>query len=654
MPSGSCHLADIAYACSQSLDSTVTLMLPVLRCCRRGGGAAFSSACSPQHTCTNATTPIAVRKHAHQHVSRWPQPMVRMRPFSSARPLVVDSDDDGDGAGPSVQVIRGGETVLVRFPAGSTEAEGEAETTFDAAWLWSNCPSGVLPDSGQRTRSPGQFPGWKIASATILDAESALSVSANSEASSSGVLPIPPPPPGSAHPILGNNLFRGVVPQSSQSLPSSSAEQQKLLRVVWDTAANSRIDDDKDAADQNMYPSRSYFDVRWLQQWQCDELALARRRRRSEVTTAKSIPNINKYDTDSGLFEVDYNDIVTALEEESSSRNTDCGLFALLRSMFTDGASLVRNVPCIDGSGTSVSPVEVVGKAIGGGRLSHGALYGDIFHVKSIPSAHNIAYTSHDLAPHQDLAYYESPPGIQLLHCVGVSPTLVGGESLLIDCMAAAERLRHLAPDYFRTLATFPATFVKQRDGACMTYQRPHIVLKENAGGSSGGDCIDREIVSVNWSPPFEGPVCIGQDRVRSYYKAYAAFEYMVDNSLPMPPPPDHLLSREEIHRFASHARENTWEYQLQPGQMLVFNNKRMLHGRRGFADHKEGGSQEVEQREQGVGETKPIRHLVGAYTNIDDTLCRYRVNLQEMGKAADASASSIPNVGNGTTSSVP
>jgi len=433
-----------------------------------------------------------------------------------------------------------------------------------------------------------------------------------------------------------------------------------LLRVVWDAAANSRANDDKDAADQSMYPSRSYFDVRWLQQWQCDDLALARRRRRSEVTTAISIPNINKYDTDSGLFEVDYNDIVAALEEESSrddesrrSRNTDCGLFALLRSMFTDGASLVTNVPCIDGSGTSVSPVEVVGKAIGGGRLSHGALYGDIFHVKSIPSAHNIAYTSHDLAPHQDLAYYESPPGIQLLHCVGVSPTLVGGESLLIDCMAAAERLRHLAPDYFRTLATFPATFLKQRDGACMTYQRPHIVLKENADGS-GGDCIDREIVSVNWSPPFEGPVCIGQDRVRSYYKAYAAFEYMVDNSLPMPPPPDHLLSREEIRRFASHARENTWEYQLQPGQMLVFNNKRMLHGRRGFADHKEGGSQEVEQREQDEGGTKPIRHLVGAYTNIDDTLCQYRVLLQEMGKAAGAPASSIPNVGNGTTSSVP
>lgn len=633
-------------------------MLPVLRCCRRGGGAAFSSACSPQHTCTNVTTPIAIAVRQRAHLSRWPQPLVRMRmrPFSSARPLVVDSDDDDDGADPSVQVIRGGEAVLLRFPAGSTEAEAET-TLFDAAWLWSNCPSGVLPDSGQRTRTPGQFPGWRIASAIILDAESALSDSANSEASSSGVLPIPPPPPGSAHPILGNNLFRGVVPQSS---PSSSAEQQKLLRVVWDAAANSRVNDDKDAADQSMYPSRSYFDVRWLQQWQCDDLALARRRRRSEVTTSISIPNINKYDTDSGLFEVDYNDIVAALEEESSrddesrrSRNTDCGLFALLRSMFTDGASLVTNVPCIDGSGTSVSPVEVVGKAIGGGRLSHGALYGDIFHVKSIPSAHNIAYTSHDLAPHQDLAYYESPPGIQLLHCVGVSPTLVGGESLLIDCMAAAERLRHLAPDYFRTLATFPATFLKQRDGACMTYQRPHIVLKENADGP-GGDCIDREIVSVNWSPPFEGPVCIGQDRVRSYYKAYAAFEYMVDNSLPMPPPPDHLLSREEIRRFASHARENTWEYQLQPGQMLVFNNKRMLHGRRGFADHKEGGSQEVEQREQDEGGTKPIRHLVGAYTNIDDTLCQYRVLLQEMGKAAGAPASSIPNVGNGTTSSVP
>jgi hypothetical protein len=608
------------------------------------------------------------------------------RPFSSALPLLeVDFADDNsssskvehahadDGGGcPSVQVIKGGEAVLVRFPpTGSSHdpcgeqtrasaAAAAASTTFDAAWLWSNCPSGILPDSGQRTRTPGQFPGWTIASASILDGERALS---DASADATLHLPIPPPPPGSAHPILGNNLFRGVVSESSSSSSSQSkTNQQKLLRVVWDAApaapnnGGNIGDDGSDDAGQCVCTSVSYFDISWLQQWRYDELALERRQRRSEITTTIAVPNV-EYDTGSGLFEVDYEEIVASSEfqDESHTGRRSAALFALLRSIFTHGAALVTNVPCINDSVSpvvSTDPLEIIGKAIGGGRLSHGALYGDIFHVKSIPSAHNIAYTSQHLAPHQDLAYYESPPGIQLLHCVGSSPTLTGGESVLIDGMAAAERLRQIAPDYFLTLATCPATFVKQRDGACMLYQRPHIVLKEDG---SGRDCIDREIVGVNWSPPFEGPLCIGQDRVRSYYRAYAAFEYMLDTSLPMPPPRNHFLSQAEVHEFASYAQENTWENRLQPGQMLVFNNQRMLHGRRGFAVGYSDPSKDVESQQQeqlpgGEVDAKPIRHLIGAYTNIDDTLCRYRVLLQEF----DEPLASIPNVGNGTTNSMP
>ena len=197
-------------------------------------------------------------KHACTPTRSWSTTVpVHARLFSSARPLDVESGvvahadsraADGDDACPSVRVLQGGKAVLIRFPAAAASAGAElgaAGSAFDAAWLWSNCPSAVLPDSGQRTRTPGQFPGWKIASASILDAERIISDSTNSAVAESGddplYLPIPPPPPGSAHPILGNNLFRGVVPQSS-------AEEQKLLRIVWDAASNSRIDDDKDIA----------------------------------------------------------------------------------------------------------------------------------------------------------------------------------------------------------------------------------------------------------------------------------------------------------------------------------------------------------------------------------------------------------------------
>ena len=91
-------------------------------------------------------------------------------------------------------------------------------------------------------------------------------------------------------------------------------------------------------------------------------------------------------------------------------------------------------------------------QTISGGALSHGALYGDTFHVRAIPHAHNAAYTSRALCPHQDLAYYKSKPGFQLLHCASMLHNLVGGESLLIDCMAAAHAFWTLAMDLFDVL----------------------------------------------------------------------------------------------------------------------------------------------------------------------------------------------------------
>jgi hypothetical protein len=67
--------------------------------------------------------------------------------------------------------------------------------------------------------------------------------------------------------------------------------------------------------------------------------------------------------------------------------------------------------------------------------------------------------------------------------------------------------------------------------------------------------------------------------------------------------------------RLKEYAREYTWEYALEPGDILVFNNQRMLHGRREFTAM---GSAE--------------RHLIGCYTDAMDTISRYRQLLRERG----------------------
>ena len=136
----------------------------------------------------------------------------------------------------------------------------------------------------------------------------------------------------------------------------------------------------------------------------------------------------------------------------------------------------------------------------------------------------------------------------------------------------------------------------------------------------------DREIVGINWSPPFEGPVCLPPEQVDRYYEAYADFEQILNDQ-------STYGSGDNCDELSQYAREFTWEHKLKPGDMLVFNNRRMLHGRRGFSSA-EGRSGE-----------DSLRHLVGCYANIDDVLNSYRVLLREKGNADAA----ILNVGNGT-----
>jgi len=272
---------------------------------------------------------------------------------------------------------------------------------------------------------------------------------------------------------------------------------------------------------------------------------------------------------------------------------------------------------------------------VGGGSLSHASLYGSIFHVKSTPNAINIAYTSTELCPHQDLAYYESKPGLQLLHCVANDTSKIkGGESILIDAMAAAYEFRSLAPHYFETLTKCNATFVKQREGAFMVYSRPHIQVKCHES-----DKEHTEIVAVHWAPPFEGPLRIPAELIQPYFEAYSAFELMVDKSInPQKRSIETGIDLSLALELSKYANDYTWEYRLNPGEMIVFNNTRMLHGRRAFEEMSNVSIEATDH--QGVYS----RHLIGAYTNIDDSLNAYRTIL----KSKDIFRV-IPNVGNGT-----
>jgi alpha-ketoglutarate-dependent taurine dioxygenase len=214
------------------------------------------------------------------------------------------------------------------------------------------------------------------------------------------------------------------------------------------------------------------------------------------------------------------------------------------------------------------------------GPLSH-TIYGDTFQVKADPKPINVAYTDVALPPHMDLAYFESPPGLQMLHCIQFDKAVQGGESTFIDCHAVAEEFQLRYPDLFQSLCTIPATFQKDHvdraNPVKMFYQRPHI--QTNHYG---------QVVSVFWAPPFEGPLRVSSTDVNRYYAAYAVFEAL-------------LLSDE---MWAKYGRE----FRMNEGQIVVFNNRRLLHGRNAFTSQ------------------DGVRHLEGCYLDIDMFLCKYRV----------------------------
>lgn len=144
------------------------------------------------------------------------------------------------------------------------------------------------------------------------------------------------------------------------------------------------------------------------------------------------------------LPEVDFSSVLTS----------DAALHDWLSSLTAQGVCLVTNAP---------PSRDVVVKLANRIRGVQPTIYGETFDVETTPNAINVAYTSVALELHQDIAYYQSIPGLQLLHCLRFDATVTGGRSTYADLFAAAEKLRTEDRAAFDALASVPITFQKVR-----------------------------------------------------------------------------------------------------------------------------------------------------------------------------------------------
>ena len=217
--------------------------------------------------------------------------------------------------------------------------------------------------------------------------------------------------------------------------------------------------------------------------------------------------------------------------------------------------------------------------------------YGRTWDVKSVPNAKNVAYTHQYLGLHMDLLYMADPPGFQFLHCLQNS--CEGGESIFVDSFTAAYNLER-RDLYNLAKQTIPYHY----RNAGEHYFHEHPVIELSSPQQRDRDPNVKPVIEhVNYSPPFQA------DHIETSNFNSGAFERKLDL----------------LRKFAAGCEDpkNLFEYKLQPGECVIFNNRRVLHGRRQF--------------EATAGE----RWLKGTYVDTDVFMSRWRV-MSEAVKATE------------------
>ncbi|KAF2427592.1 Clavaminate synthase-like protein [Tothia fuscella] len=227
-------------------------------------------------------------------------------------------------------------------------------------------------------------------------------------------------------------------------------------------------------------------------------------------------------------------------------------LYQALKLIYTHGLVFIKNVPDTTAGDNAQSVTSVV-ERIGSLRET---FYGRTWDVKSVPNAKNVAYTNVYLGLHMDLCYMDNTPHLQFLHSMRARAP--GGESMFSDSFYAAEKMRQEAPELFEALRTFDVTYHYFNDGMAYRQIRPTVELVDMGDPTS-------PIKLINWSPPFQGPFThdIGTKDGGKALKVYHAAAQMFDQ--------------------LTNDTANMYEYRMNEGDCVIFDNRRVLHARRAF-----------------------------------------------------------------------
>ncbi|MFG6107502.1 taurine catabolism dioxygenase TauD [Leptolyngbyaceae cyanobacterium CCMR0082] len=284
------------------------------------------------------------------------------------------------------------------------------------------------------------------------------------------------------------------------------------------------IDDDKLVIDwQEEPPHRSSFPLTWLlsQTYDGDNHTHTLRTPNSQLEGKKTLWNQAQLKAQ-GFEKLDFQ---------------ACSLPTLIEQLDVLGCVCLRNVPwpALDPFVRSIGPVY---ELLDLGRYST---------VQAAANNHDLSYEGNALPPHTDLTYIPAPPVVQLLYCVENQAT--GGETVLVDGFRVVQDFCADHPDLFQILATSDVQFRQffEQAGYFTAHKTPIIKLDK------AGDITQLYFSHKNFG------LHLAFEKLEQFYQAYIMFSQYLKNP---------------AYQY--------W-FRLNPGDCLLLQNFRILHGRSAF-----------------------------------------------------------------------
>ncbi|MDB2324311.1 TauD/TfdA family dioxygenase [Alphaproteobacteria bacterium] len=179
------------------------------------------------------------------------------------------------------------------------------------------------------------------------------------------------------------------------------------------------------------------------------------------------------------------------------------------------------------------------------GYVRH-TIFGGLFEFEANENMADSAYTPKELRPHTDGTYSHDAPGLQMLLCVDYDAT--GGASIMVDGFRIAAELQRTEPQIYADLTRIGVTGIYKGDGVVLRARRP--ILRTDDTG---------KLLQVSFNNYDRDTVMLPKDDMRALYAGIRAFDKLANDPA------------------------FQWRYTLTPGDMLVFDNWRVLHGRGPF-----------------------------------------------------------------------